>query len=86
MLNGLNSNEIEGNNHLNALGNNYITRYLSDKSISLIKILQEKYSLSNRKIIKLINLSKTISFFDLKDKISEEHILEAVSLSQFKLY
>lgn len=78
--------ENESSNSINLVSTNYITKNLCDKSINLVKMLQEKYSLSNRKIIKLINLSKTISVFELKDKITEDHILEAVSLSQFKLY
>jgi len=85
-LESLKVNENESREALNFMSTNYITKYLCAKSINLVKMLQEKYSLSNRKIVKLINLSKTISVFDLNDKITEEHILEAVSLSQFRLY
>lgn len=58
----------------------FIHNFLSTKSISILNNVQENYSMSNRKIFKILNLSLTISFFKNNNSIMEEDILEAISL------
>lgn len=65
----------------NSKSNNYILSFLDTKSTEIVGIVQEKYSLSNRKLFKILNLALTISIFDEKQKISSENIFEALSIS-----
>lgn len=61
--------------------NNFILNFLDDKSKDILSVVQEKYSLSNRKIMKILKLALTISVFENQEKISSENILESLSLS-----
>ena len=71
-----NSNNISWNNFI-------IQNKVSNKLSNLINLAQEKYSISTRKIFKIINLSLTISFFKKLEMIDEESFLEALSLANF---
>ncbi|NBO36744.1 ATP-binding protein [bacterium] len=61
--------------------NNFALMLLDEKSYTLMSIVQEKYSLSNRKLFKVLNLALTISLFEKKEKITSENFIEALSLS-----
>jgi magnesium chelatase family protein len=52
---------------------------------SLLASVQEKYSISNRKVFKLINLSFTISLFNNSEEIKDSHFFEALQLSNIKI-
>lgn len=47
--------------------------------LSLLESINQKYNLSHRGLIKLVRVAKTISDLDNKEKISKEHIFEAIS-------
>jgi ribonuclease I len=47
----------------------------------LVSNAQEKYSMSNRKIFKVLNLSFTISLFKNNEDISAEDFFEALNLA-----
>ena len=65
----------------NNKSNSYTLQFLDIKSKEIVQTVQEKYSLSNRKLFKILNLALTISIFDEKQKISSENLFEALSIS-----
>lgn len=67
-----------------SLNNNLIQSLYNEKSIKLLNTIQEKYSISNRRYFKIINLAITISFFNRNEKIEEDNILEALALTGYK--
>ena len=83
LLNSYKVKDVDSN-FSQLLSNNINLPELSSKSINLIKTIQEKYSLSNRKYFKILNIARTISIFDSKENINPEAIFEALSLSGFK--
>ena len=58
---------------------------MSNSLYSLLHSVQEKYSISNRKIFKLLNLSFTISLFNKSEEIKDSHFFEALQLSNIKI-
>ena len=63
----------------------FVHKKTTHNSMKLLSTLQEKYSISNRKYFKILKLSNTISIFNQKEKISEECVLEALTLSEIKI-
>lgn len=79
--NGKNIDNSYSSNSLN--WSKFITQeYLTTKSNNWLTNVQEKYSLSNRKIFKLVNLALTISLFKKNKFIHEEDLLESLSFSR----
>ena len=64
---------------------NIVHQFLSDEVISLSNNVQEKYSISNRKVLKILNLSLTICIFKNREKILAEDFIEALNLSNVKI-
>jgi predicted ATPase with chaperone activity len=64
---------------------NIVHQFLSDEVSSLSNNVQEKYSISNRKVLKILNLSLTICFFKNREKILAEDFIEALNLSNVKI-
>jgi len=62
--------------------NNFIQSFLTTKSTNLINTIQDNYSISNRKIFKILNLAFTISLFKNQTEIEESNILESLNLSK----
>lgn len=56
----------------------------NDKSINIVKRMQDNYSISNRKLFKLLKLSKTISLFENRECIYPSDVHEAISLVKIK--
>lgn len=54
---------------------------IADSAINIVNELQDIYSISNRKLFKILKLSKTISIFEGREKIINSDIQEAISLS-----
>jgi magnesium chelatase family protein len=65
----------------NLVSKKFILNNFDDKSTNILNSIQEIYSLSNRKFFKVINLARTISYFNQKEKVDEETLLEALSLT-----
>lgn len=68
------------NKFLVNMNNLNIRNFCDDLSVKVIKTLQENYSISNRKLIKILKLSKTISVFEGSFEVKSNHVLEALSL------
>jgi magnesium chelatase family protein len=56
---------------------------LDSKSKNLISVIEKKYSISNRRLEKLLQLAQTISTINNKPNITEEHIAESFNLQKF---
>jgi magnesium chelatase family protein len=71
-------------NNFNILSSNVFEHLSITENITnfLIKI-QDNYSISNRRLLKILKLSKTISFFEEREEICISDIQEAFSLSSF---
>jgi magnesium chelatase family protein len=64
----------------------FVTQKLSnDNARKLIDLLQEKYSISNRKLFKILNLVLTINIFNKSNIFTDESLYEAIYLSGVKL-
>jgi len=71
------------NYNQNSWNNFVVQNKVSNKLSNTINIAQEKYSISPRKIFKLINLSFTISLFNKKESIDNESFFEALTLANY---
>lgn len=71
-------------NDPNILSNKVNQIEITDKAIITLNSIQEKYSISNRKYFKILNLAQTIAIFDSKFKIDPEVIFESLSLAGFR--
>ena len=80
-LSNLNSAHKSLSNPQSDLSNSYIQDRLRNEVTVLVSNAQEKYSISNRKIFKVLNLSFTISLFKNKEDISAEDFFEALNLA-----
>jgi len=80
----MDSNELSNKNISFSEINKFTQKNFTDKAVFTLNSLQEKYSVSNRRYFKILNLSKTISFFNRREKISEEDVLEALYLTGTK--
>lgn len=83
IIDNLKKETLDSNNNVNNWNNFIIQNKISNKLSNLITLAQEKYSISTRKILKLVNLSLTISIFKKIDYIDEESFMEALSLANF---
>jgi magnesium chelatase family protein len=80
-LNSLNSTHKSLSGPQFDMGNYYIQNRVRNEVYALVSTAQEKYSMSNRKIFKVLNLSFTISLFKNNEDISAEDFFEALNLA-----
>lgn len=60
-------------------GEHYLISTLSSQSRKLLEKAKENLKLSNRAILKVINVARTISLLDNSDSIKNSHLIEAIS-------
>lgn len=80
-LDKLNNTHKSVFNNPNNTGNSFIQKRIRNDVCQLVTNAQEKYSMSNRKIFKVLNLSFTISLFKKSEEISSEDFFEALNLA-----
>jgi len=66
----------------NLLSNEFIQHNFSSKAVLLVNSLQNLYSISNRKLFRILKLAFTVAVYNQKNTVDEDSVLESLALSK----